>query len=160
MITLKTLHSATLQEIFDQAAKHLLLQNKQAMLIDSTGQKNCLYRGAGSTKCAVGCFIADDEYSLQLENTAFLVLARVLQPLNTYTNEYVNTFNAKNIAVEKNWYGAGLDEQQYKLLAALQTMHDEYEPDGMYKPPQYIFENDLAEIASRFDLIYDRSRYV
>ena len=160
MITLKTLHSATLQEIFDQAAKHLLTQNEQAMTFDKDGNKNCLYRSATGTKCAVGCFIADDEYSPQLENTAFLVFARVLQPSNMYTSEYVNTSNAKNIAVEKNWFGAGLDEQQYQLLSALQVMHDEYVPDTMYKPPQYIFENSLAEIASRFDLTYDRSKYI
>ncbi len=58
MITLATLPKATAQEVFNQAAKHLLQQNKKS------GRANiaCAYRGEDGAKCAAGCFISDEEY--------------------------------------------------------------------------------------------------
>lgn len=67
MITLKTLHMATAQEVFDQCANHLLTQNKVS--IDDNG--HCMYRGLGGLKCAAGCFIADDEYHMGMEGIAW-----------------------------------------------------------------------------------------
>ena len=66
MITLKTLHKATEQQVFDQVAKHLLTQKQQAML-----HGNCQYRTPGGLKCAAGCLIADDEYSEDLESNGW-----------------------------------------------------------------------------------------
>ena len=62
MITLKGLTRAPLQRIFDQAARHLLKQNKK-----STDEACCCYRGLDNTQCAVGCFISDEEYKLSME---------------------------------------------------------------------------------------------
>ncbi len=62
MITLKGLKRAPLQRIFDQAARHLLKQNKK-----STDGASCCYRGLNNTQCAVGCFISDEEYKLSME---------------------------------------------------------------------------------------------
>lgn len=69
MITLSTLKEATLQEIFEQAARHLLTQNKKS--VDANGM--CVYRkleGDACLKCAVGIFISDDEYQKSFENKA------------------------------------------------------------------------------------------
>lgn len=48
----------TLQEIYDAVVLHLATQGRPAM--DEDG--NCLYRGPGKTKCAVGCLIPDEMY--------------------------------------------------------------------------------------------------
>lgn len=63
MITLKTLHLHSDQEIFDQVKEHLLRQNKQSRIDE---HEVCQYRCAG-TKCAIGCLIADDEYKPEME---------------------------------------------------------------------------------------------
>jgi hypothetical protein len=64
MITLKTLPQATAQEVFDQVAKHLLIQMKQ-----STGpQGGCYYLNSEGLKCAAGCLIGDDEYHNGMES--------------------------------------------------------------------------------------------
>jgi hypothetical protein len=48
-----------LQTIFDTAVLHLAQQQRPA--IDNTGA--CRYRADGGLKCAIGCFIPDDQYN-------------------------------------------------------------------------------------------------
>jgi hypothetical protein len=67
MITLKGLKRASLQRIFDQAALHLLTQNRQSLSKKLKGASLCRYRNDDGLKCAVGCFIADDEYHPSME---------------------------------------------------------------------------------------------
>ena len=62
MITLKTLHLATEQEVFDQVPTHLLKQGVKSL--DPIG--SCRYR-EGNLMCAAGCLIAEDEYSEEME---------------------------------------------------------------------------------------------
>lgn len=69
MITLKTLPQATEQEVFDQAAHHLLTQKESCTGIDGS----CMYRYKG-LKCAGGCFIADDEYNPNMEGEGWFGL--------------------------------------------------------------------------------------
>lgn len=66
--TLKTLHLATPQQVFDQVAKHLLTQNEQSS--DDSGDK-CCYLSPLGLKCAAGCLIADDEYDPSWEGTSW-----------------------------------------------------------------------------------------
>lgn len=61
MITLSTLNSATAQEVFDQVAKHLLIQNKKSE--DAKPYPTCFYRGPNGLMCAAGCLISDSEYN-------------------------------------------------------------------------------------------------
>lgn len=65
MITLKTLPQATEQEVFDQAASHILRQNKKSLNPNGIG---CAYRGNDGLKCAAGCFISDDEYKPAMDS--------------------------------------------------------------------------------------------
>jgi hypothetical protein len=65
MITLKTLAEATRQEVFDQAAAHLLRQNAKSRFGDVGA---CAYRGDNGLMCAAGCFISDDEYREEMDN--------------------------------------------------------------------------------------------
>lgn len=74
-ISLKTLESATAQEVFDQVAKHLLTQKQKSVGVHENGRVCCKYRGDNGLKCAVGCLIGDDEYSSEkFENRAWLTL--------------------------------------------------------------------------------------
>lgn len=50
------------QKIFDTVKAHLLQQGQQSE--DSEG---CKYRGPGDLKCAIGCLIADEHYTPELE---------------------------------------------------------------------------------------------
>lgn len=73
MITLKTLPQATAQEVFDQVTQHLLRQGKAAR----SGTGACRYRVEAQgeiLKCAAGCLIADNEYSILFENSNWTAL--------------------------------------------------------------------------------------
>lgn len=65
-ITLKTLHKATAQQVFDQVAKHLLTQKKRAY---DAAQDKCLYR-YGKLKCAAGCLMTDKEYKPEMDSAS------------------------------------------------------------------------------------------
>lgn len=67
MITLKNINEASLQDIFDQAANHLLAQNERSSEEFGAG---CTYRNNDGLKCAVGCFISDDEYRPDMEGNS------------------------------------------------------------------------------------------
>jgi hypothetical protein len=54
----------TAQEVFDAVARHLLTQGKQSY---SYERGECMYRGDGNLKCAVGALISDDEYDSEME---------------------------------------------------------------------------------------------
>lgn len=72
MITLKTLHTATAQEVFDQAVNHLRVQGKRSALDPLVLSESCLYRSEDGLKCAAGCFIADDEYEPEMEGKSWI----------------------------------------------------------------------------------------
>lgn len=89
-ITLKTLHLATHQQIFDQVARHLLTQKKKSLSDQfSRGGSSqiCAYRGDEGRKCAAGVLIGDSEYDCSMEGMNFnrhLPLGYELQiPYNT-----------------------------------------------------------------------------
>lgn len=69
-ITLKTLPSATLQQVFEQAATHLLTQNEP-----SENGDGCMYHHPSGLKCAAGCFISEEEYSPDFEKITWSMLA-------------------------------------------------------------------------------------
>jgi hypothetical protein len=69
MITLKTLPQATAQEVFDQAARHLIKQGVKSEIEPGF----CSYRH-GVLKCVAGCFISDDEYETVMEDKCYSTL--------------------------------------------------------------------------------------
>lgn len=77
-ITIKTLPQATLQQVFDQVAVHLLTQNKKAQGTTRRAPNHvttvCLYRSPDGCKCAAGCIIADDEYKPAFERKAIVAV--------------------------------------------------------------------------------------
>lgn len=119
MITMKNLHLATEQQVFDQAAKHLLTQNAKALAWSGGCQYRLLLDDGTVLKCAVGFLIADDEYSQEMEGSLYgsydfneffgfkgeaphLTLLRSLQ--NLHDNSFVNLWKEKleQIALDFN----------------------------------------------------------
>jgi hypothetical protein len=98
MITLKTLHRATAQEVFDQAAKHLLTQNRKCENPDGKCKYRLILSDGEALKCAAGCFISDDEYKESLEDIPWGVLVG----------------------------GGSVDETHSDLIDRLQYIHDNY----------------------------------
>lgn len=96
-ITLKNLHESTEYDVIKQVGTHLLRQNKRS----DDGHMNCMYRGQGGLKCAVGCLIADDEYKASFEGVLWSCLVEDEQ----------------------------VPDAHHFLVARLQHIHDEYRPD-------------------------------
>jgi hypothetical protein len=55
----------TEQEIFTTVATHLLTQRAKSLR-----DNGCAYRGENGTKCAIGCLIPDDIYTLKIEGAS------------------------------------------------------------------------------------------
>lgn len=70
-ITMKTLHLATKQQVFDQVATHLLTQNAKALAWSGGCQYRLLLDDGTVLKCAVGCLISDDEYRSIIEGELY-----------------------------------------------------------------------------------------
>lgn len=77
-ITLATLPQATAQEVFDQVASHLLKQGEKSGHATSSSPSSfyCSYR-EGNLKCAAGCLIGDEEYSMDMENSMWSTLVSI-----------------------------------------------------------------------------------
>lgn len=101
MITLKTLPSATAQEVFDQVVANSLRQGKKSLRPGSNS--SCQYRGGedGGLRCNAGWLISDDEYREELEDKAWDNL------------------------VDEGW----VPQEHKKLIIGLQLIHDGYSPE-------------------------------
>lgn len=97
------------KEIFEVVSKHLLTQNKRAM-ITLRGYTNCAYRANDGTKCAIGCLIPDEKYSLDLENH------------NVWDDRVVQ------VLVECGVDNLAMYSSTWKLLKQLQWLHDNVRP--------------------------------
>lgn len=60
----------TLQEMYDKAATHLLLQGKRCAVSNANGFFSCRYRGPEGSMCAVGALIPDEMYDERYEGIA------------------------------------------------------------------------------------------
>ncbi len=123
MITLATLPTASLQDIFTQARDHLLKQNcksnwKGTISTDLT----CKYRGHNGTMCAVGCFISDEEYSIDMDTKGLTNLGGLVQ----------------------QGLFPRLEDEKLYLLHALQIVHDQNEPTT--------WAEKLLELAIKYNL--------
>ena len=103
-ITMKNLHLATEQEVFNQAARHLLTQIKKSIHIDYGCQYRLELNDGTVLKCAVGCFIADNEYNWIIEG---------------------EIYGSKDF---REFFGFE-DSPHLNLLRSLQRLHDIYSVD-------------------------------
>ena len=105
----------TSQEIFDTVRDHLLKQGVKSQT-DLGGPVQCMYRGPGGLKCAVGCLITDEEYLPEMEGTDIDKL-----DLEFFNLEHLGSY--------------------MYLIADLQDCHDHYEPSSWAKRLQEIAEH-------------------
>jgi len=136
-ITLHTLHSATLQEIFDQVALHLMIQGERSFgrlpASDYTNANSCLYRGPNGLQCAAGCLISDAEYNPAFENKLFLAVIA-----DACKKGVVNP-------------GPGRED----LVSALQVVHDQPFTSSVTMqstPIMNLWRSGLKEIAGIYNL--------
>lgn len=95
--------AATEQGIFDKVAVHLLNQGVKSMGGQYLG--TCAYRGEGSTMCAAGCLIADEDYNPNMENKGWGIISNC----------------------QYEFMGPTLSANG-ELISALQLIHDNTEP--------------------------------
>jgi hypothetical protein len=57
----------TQQEIFDKVVEHLFAQGCKSSEYGVNVGETCLYRGPNGTKCAIGCLIPDNRYTVMYE---------------------------------------------------------------------------------------------
>lgn len=135
-ITLKTLGSASLQEIFNQSAEHLLHQRKRSENFsqeEGVSLSRCRYRSDTGLKCAVGCFIADDEYTPEIEGLAWHSMFQILMKATIEQMKFMARYNVANWPTQTN-----------QLLVRLQVIHDE--------SPVHLWARDLANLAKKSGL--------
>lgn len=76
-----------MQQIFDRVANHLLIQNKRSLeeanTTDDFGQ--CAYRSYDGLKCAIGCLIADEDYTERMEGKTVYSLLQIFRHLLSIT---------------------------------------------------------------------------
>ena len=101
----------TTVEIFEHVTAHLLKQGARsviavAFVTNDCPAGSCAYRGAGGTRCAVGCLIPDALYS----------------------ELYEGQLAEKLSAVRPSPFGWTATPGQVKLLTRLQRLHDSSDP--------------------------------
>ena len=122
MITLATLEQATEQEVFDQVAKHLLTQMKHA-----SSEGDCQYRTSDGLTCAAGCLISEEEY----------------KKLSSDASPAPEGMSWRNLVRECG----EIPEKHLKLIADLQDIHDDNNPD--------CWEEELQNLAEEYKLKFN-----
>lgn len=118
------------QQVFDKVAKHLLTQNAKSMAPYDGGYTDCAYRGRGGLMCAVGCLIADEHYSSDLEGA-------------------IASAGSVRAAVERSGI---TDHEALLMLSGLQRIHDDYDP--------FEWAGKLRAFAKAAGLEYKEAEYV
>lgn len=115
-----------IQKLFDKAVIHLLTQMEQSI----AGDGSCLYRGPNGLKCAIGALIDDARYD-----------AERLEDLSI-RSQYVQVAVAKSQGfnlVDCDW-----DWEGWKILRAVQNIHDTHLPDE--------WKDKLTALAEQYNL--------
>jgi hypothetical protein len=121
----------TPQEIFDRVAVHLLTQNEKAVkTYEGDNMPTCLYRTPNGLKCAVGCLIPDVLYDESMEGWG-------VGKNNIFPE-------AGEILLAKTLKTIGVEKTSLPLLAVLQLVHDETEPDA--------WREELEQVAVDYNL--------
>jgi len=105
------------QEAFDAAVEHLRKQGKRSQAKYST---DCLYRGPGGLKCAVGALIPDEIYRKSFEGVGIRPLINGFADLNSL-------FKAVNITLLEQLqhiHDQSLVENWEKLFERLAEFHE------------------------------------
>jgi hypothetical protein len=107
-------------QIFERCANHLLAQGKRSMAHEEGGINNdlqCAYRGDAGLMCGVGCLIADEHYTGDLEG----------QSANSNPVSYA--LQRSGVEVNTRWYVGPYSYTVKRLLEKVQELHDKVEPE-------------------------------
>jgi hypothetical protein len=96
----------TSREVFVKVRNHLLGQRVRS----TNGRGTCTYRGPNGLKCAAGCLIEDDEYTVEIENQPWLAIVALGQA----------------------------DAMHKDLIYVLQRVHDFVEPQDWDQALRYV----------------------
>jgi hypothetical protein len=111
-----------MQEIYDRVAEHLLRQNSRA--VSALGI--CRYRTEDGKKCAIGCLIGDESYSVDLES--YSVRTSIVR------EALIKSIGVTAAAMPPVWF-----------FGELQRVHDAYPADE--------WDTELEEFALDNDLV-------
>jgi hypothetical protein len=115
-------------EILETCIKGLIAQGRKSM--DNQPIRNCSYRGANGTKCAIGMLITDEYYNSDFEGA---VIASNYDPTRCIIPERMAALKE---ALEKST-DYEYSEGELVVLEYLQETHDESE--------EYSFVEDLCK---------------
>jgi hypothetical protein len=137
------MNKLTKQQIFDKVATHLMAQGQRSAREYSS---ECLYRGEGGLRCAVGFLIADEHYDERFEGSG-VGWGLVEDSTDVYGGDYTS-LTAKLLlgALE----AAGVDTRNratIELLGSLQAVHDNRDPSN--------WAESLRSVAVKFNLNTD-----
>jgi hypothetical protein len=100
----------TMQHIFDTVVPLLIQQGKSSVETEVDGRViNCMYRGDGGSKCAIGWLIADDRYSPDFERRGAV---DAMKSLNWMPNPELDLTQFSG------------DQVFHSFLCSLQACHD------------------------------------
>jgi len=125
----------TNQEIFTRVKRHLLKQKCQAKALGG-----CRYRTSDDLKCAVGCLIPKKLYKTEIEG---LVIGDWSTTHGETDEENIELGQKENLLF-KILRKIGITKQNHRLLAVLQCVHDESDPNS--------WADRLKEVAKDFRL--------
>ena len=122
------------QAIFDKVTTHLLTQNQPAkrVLKSYDNAAECAYRGENGTQCAVGCLIADEDYTPAMEGGA--------------PTGHTAACDLVRAALERS-LGCPLDGEDLQFLRRLQNVHDENGPGD--------WSQELEAVAETYALAFN-----
>lgn len=128
-------NDATLQQVFDTVADHLIQQGGPAYQLDENGLKHCMYQTPAGQHCAVGCLLDDNELEHKKEEADVRALAFVFRKLG----------------INKDFWNRS---DLLELLAELQLTHDFtlMEDDEKYAMDALI--SNLKKTAALFNLTF------
>jgi hypothetical protein len=104
------------QEVFDKVWNHFIVNNGPPSL----SSEGCCYRGPNGAKCAIGIFIADEDYTDEMEGCAVSSLLRISQSGHPGHRKLI-------LAIQKSMPGldVSIDNEDVLFLNKLQETHDE-----------------------------------
>jgi hypothetical protein len=120
--------------IFERCARHLLKQGRQSRILSEELRVGNIfaYRGDDGLMCGVGCLIADEHYSPELE----------AQSVDSNIVRYA--LRRSGVEVDTRWFVGPDCYSVSGMLQEVQELHDGAEPETWY--------DEAVKIAEQFGL--------
>lgn len=109
----------SLQEIFDETVQHLHWQGHPCVNVDG----ECVYRGGGAEKCAVGYWIPDSHYYAAMEGKSVQSFPDNALPGVCYLQAR-ELLSELQMAHDNFWWGPGKDQRLLGKLSQIAFRFD------------------------------------